>query len=196
MMQKDIEELLGDKFDAKHFTPLYDPWDQRVCLCPDGDFFEAIKADKASIETDTIKTFSKTGIELDSGKHLDADVVITATGLTIQFFGGIEFEIDGQPLATNQAYVYKGMMLSDVPNTFLAVGYTNASWTLKVDLTHRYATRLINHMDKHGYQQCQPKVGEAMHDLPLLNLSSGYIQRAMNDLPKQASRKPWRLNQK
>ncbi len=195
LMQNDIKEILGDKFEAKHFTPHYNPWDQRVCLCPDGDFFEAIKADKATIETDTIESFNARGIELTSGKQLDADVVVTATGLSIEFFGGIKMDIDGAPLQANQQYVYKGMMLSAVPNTFLAVGYTNASWTLKVDLTHRYATRLINHMTKHGYQQCCPRVVKGMQDTPLLNLSSGYIQRAVMDLPKQASRKPWKLNQ-
>lgn len=195
MMQKDIREMLGDKFDAKHFTPRYNPWDQRVCLCPDGDLFEAIKADKAAVVTNTIKTFSATGIELDSGQHLDADVIVTATGLKIQLFGGTEIEIDGESVPVNESYVYKGMMLSDVPNVFLAVGYTNASWTLKVDLTNRYATRLINYMDTHGHQQCRPRVAAGMQDIPLLNLSSGYIQRASDDLPKQATRKPWRLNQ-
>lgn len=195
VMKQDIKALLGDKFDEKHFTPTYDPWDQRVCLCPDGDFFDALKADKATIETDTIAGFDANGIQLNSGKHIEADVIVTATGLKIQFFGGMDIEVDGEPLRPNDAYVYKGMMLSDVPNTFLAVGYTNASWTLKVDLTHRYATRLINHMDKNGYQRCSPKVKREMQDIPLLNLSSGYIQRSMDELPKQASRKPWRLNQ-
>ncbi len=195
VMKQEIKDLLGDKFDDKHFTPTYDPWDQRVCLCPDGDFFDALNDEKASIETDTIDGFEVDGIRLNSGKKLDADVIVTATGLKIQFFGGMDIVIDEQPLRPNDAYVYKGMMLSDVPNTFLAVGYTNASWTLKVDLTHRYATRLINYMDKNGYQQGKPKVKKEMHDIPLLNLSSGYIQRSIEELPKQASRKPWRLNQ-
>ncbi len=191
----EIEALLGDKFDAKHFTPHYDPWDQRVCLCPDGDFFEAIKADKASIETDTVQGFNKNGIQLASGKHLEADLIVTATGLKIQLFGGMRIEIDGERFIANDSYVYKGMMLSEVPNAFLATGYTNASWTLKVDLTHRYASRLINYADKKGFNSFRPKVRAAMRDVPLLNLSSGYIQRAVNELPRQASRKPWRLNQ-
>ncbi len=195
VMRDDIEETLGEKFNAKHFTPAYDPWDQRVCLCPDGDFFEAIKQEKASIETDEIDHFTESGIALKSGGHIEADTVVTATGLKIQLFGGMTFEIDGEPFAANEAYVYKGMMLSGVPNLYLAVGYTNASWTLKVDLTHRYATRLINHMDENGLQRCRPKVVGSVNDTPLLNLSSGYIQRAESDLPKQASRKPWRLNQ-
>jgi len=194
-MRADIQNTLGDKFEAKHFTPSYDPWDQRVCLCPDADFFEAIKVGKASIETDTIKRFHAKGIELNSGKQLKADLVVAATGLKIQFFGGINIDINGEALAVNQTYVYKGMMLSGLPNTFMAVGYTNASWTLKVDLTHHYATRLINHMDRHGYQLCVPKLNRSVNDSPLLNLSSSYIQRATNELPKQGSRKPWRLNQ-
>lgn len=194
-MSGHIEEILGDKFDAKHFTPLYNPWDQRVCLCPDADFFEAIKADKASIETDHIERFTEHGIQLKSGKELTADTIVTATGLQIQFLGGLEFIVDGKPLNTRDSYVYKGMMLSGVPNTFLAVGYTNASWTLKVDLTHRYASRLINYMDQKGHRICNPQPQGDLQDAPLMDLSSGYIQRALDDLPKQASTKPWRLNQ-
>lgn len=191
----DIKEILGDKFNAKHFTPNYNPWDQRVCLCPDGDFFEAIKADKASIETDHIDGFTDSGVTLTSGKHLDADIIVTATGLKMQFFGGIEFVIDNEPLVANQQYAYKGMMLSGVPNTFLAVGYTNASWTLKVDLTHRYASRMISYMDRKGFKQARATVQPGMQDIPLMDLSSGYIQRSLDMLPKQAKNKPWRLNQ-
>ena len=191
----DIEAELGDKFDAKHFTPHYKPWDQRVCLCPDADFFEAIKTDKASIETDHINAFNPNGISLASGKNLDADVIVMATGLKIQFFGGIEFSIDGEPLVVNQAYAYKGMMLSGVPNTFLSVGYTNASWTLKVDLTNRYASRLINYMDKKGYKQARATTTPGMQDVELMDLTSGYIQRSLDMLPKQATNTPWRLHQ-
>ncbi len=194
-MLDDIKKLIGEKFDPKHFSPAYDPWDQRVCLCPDGDFFHAINDGKASIATDTIKRFNETGIELTSGEQLEADVIVTATGLKIQFFGGIELVIDGKPFEVSQSYVYKGMMLSGVPNVFLAVGYTNASWTLKVDLTHRHATRLINYIDQQGYQSCCPITNDEMLDAPLLDLSSGYIQRALGELPKQAVRKPWKLNQ-
>ena len=192
---KDIKAELGDKFDAKHFTPNYKPWDQRVCLCPDADFFKAMKADKASVETDHIAGFSADGILLKSGKSLDADVIVTATGLKIQFFGGIDFIVDGEPLVANQRYTYKGMMISGVPNTFMAVGYTNASWTLKVDLTHRYASRVIRYMDKKGYKQATATVTESMQDTELLDLTSGYIQRSLDSLPKQSSNKPWRLNQ-
>ena len=191
----DIKSELGDKFEAKHFTPHYKPWDQRVCLCPDADFFEAIKADKASVETDNINAFNPTGISLASGKNLDADVIVTATGLKMQFFGGIEFSIDGEQLVANQEYAYKGMMLSGVPNTFLSVGYTNASWTLKVDLTNRYASRLINYMDKKGYKQARATTTPGMQDVELMDLTSGYIQRSLDMLPKQASNTPWRLHQ-
>ena len=194
-IRDEIKDLLGDKFNEKDFTPKYDPWDQRVCLCPDGDFFEAMKADKASVVTDRIEKFDESGVVLNSGERLDADVVVTATGLKIQLFGGMTVTVDGAESKPNDAYVYKGMMLSGVPNTFLAVGYTNASWTLKVDLTHRYATRLINYADKNGHRKINPQVKMGMSDIPLLNLSSGYIQRAESDLPKQATRKPWRLNQ-
>lgn len=191
----EIKAELGDKFDAKHFTPHYNPWDQRVCLCPDADFFQAMKAGKADVVTDHIKNFSENGIELKSGEVLEADVIVTATGLKMQFFGGIDFVIDGEPLVANQAYAYKGMMLSGVPNTFLAVGYTNASWTLKVDLSHRYASRVISYMDEKGYAKAVPTATADMQDTPLMDLSSGYIQRSLDMLPKQASNKPWRLNQ-
>jgi len=190
-----IRDELGDKFDAKHFTPNYNPWDQRVCLCPDGDFFEALKTDKASIETDRIESFNDGGLLLKSGKSLDADVIVTATGLQLEFFGGIDFVVDDKPLVANQNYTYKGMMISGVPNTFLAVGYTNASWTLKVDLSHRYASRVISYMDKKGYTQACATVSEDMQDIDLIDLSSGYIQRSLDMLPRQAKSKPWRLNQ-
>jgi monooxygenase len=190
-----VKAELGGKFEAKHFTPNYNPWDQRVCLCPDADFFKAIKADKASIETDHIAGFNERGILLKSGTSLDADVIVTATGLKMQFFGGIDFVIDGEPLVAKETYAYKGMMLSGVPNTFLAVGYTNASWTLKVDLTHRYASRLINYMDKNNYSQACATATDDMQDMALMDLTSGYIQRSLDMLPKQSINKPWRLNQ-
>jgi len=194
-MLSKVEEILGDKFEERHFKPYYNPWEQRVCLSPDADFFEAIKAGEASIETATIAEFSESGIRLTSGKELSADMIVTATGLEVQLFGGAEFEIDGQVLAQQDSYVYKGMMLSGVPNAFIAVGYTNASWTLKVDLSHRYASRLISYMGQRGYSSCCPRTTLSMRETPLVDLSSGYIQRALNRLPKQAVDKPWRLNQ-
>lgn len=175
--------------------PNYDPWDQRACLCPDADLFNAIKNGTASIQTDAISGFTKNAVKLKSGKQVEADIVVTATGLKVQFFGGIKVDIDGKDLVASESYVYKGFMLSDVPNTFLAVGYTNASWTLKVDLTHRYASRLISHMDEHGYKKCVPQASNNLEESPLIDLSSGYIQRAQSSLPKQAKAKPWRLNQ-
>ena len=191
----DIEKELGDSFDAKHFTPNYNPWDQRVCLCPDSDLFQSIKAGKASIETDHINRFYDGGIELKSGKRLEADLVVQATGLKMQFLGGIDFEVDGEKYIANESYVYKGMMLSGVPNLFLAAGYTNASWTLKVDLSHRYASRVIQYMDDRGYSKAAATISEDLQETPLMDLSAGYIQRSLSMLPKQAVNKPWRLNQ-
>ncbi|RZV54209.1 MAG: NAD(P)/FAD-dependent oxidoreductase [Pseudomonadales bacterium] len=190
-----VEEELGDKFSAKHFTPTYKPWDQRVCLCPDGDFFQAIKSGKASVVTDHIESFTENGIQLMSGEKLDADLVVTATGLRVSLMGGMTLTVDGEVVRTGERYVYKGMMLSGVPNAFVAVGYTNASWTLKVDLTHRYAMRLINDLDKHGYTKAVAKPRGKLDEVPFLNLTSGYINRAVDTLPKQAKTKPWKLNQ-
>lgn len=154
-----------------------------------------MKAGKVSVETDHIERINAKGVLLKSGKQLDADLLVTATGLKIKFFGGIDFYMDGEALVPNEAYTYKGMMISGVPNVFLAVGYTNASWTLKVDLTHRYALRLINHMDKKGYKKAVAHPPSGLDDVPLIDLSSGYIQRSLDKLPKQAQQKPWRLNQ-
>lgn len=191
----EVEKELGDKFDAKHFTPSYNPWDQRVCLCPDGDFFHAIKSGKASVETGHIDHFSEDGIALKSGKKLDADIIVTATGLNVSFMGGMALTVDNEAIQIGNSYVYKGMMLSGVPNAFLAVGYTNASWTLKVDLTHRYALRLINQMEKNGHTKAVAKTQGELSDVPLLDLTSGYINRAIDALPKQAETKPWKLYQ-
>lgn len=191
----EIEEILGDKYNAKDFTPSYDPWDQRVCLCPDADFFEAMKAGKASIETDHIDHFTESGIKLKSGKELDADLVVTATGLEMLFLGGIDVSIDGVSNEANSLYIYKGFMCSDTPNLFACVGYTNASWTLKVDLTNQYACRLINYIDAHGYDYCMPKPGDNLVEAPLIDLSSGYVQRGLDSFPKQATKTPWKLYQ-
>jgi monooxygenase len=194
-MISEIEEMLGDKFDSKHFTPNYAPWDQRVCLCPDADFFEAIKADKASVETDLIDHFTENGITLKSGKQLEADLVITATGLEMLFLGGIEVTIDGVANNPRSLYIYKGFMCSGTPNMFACLGYTNASWTLKVDLSNQYACRLINYIDQNGYDYCTPEANSDLVDAPLLNLSSTYIQRSIDSFPKQATTLPWKLYQ-
>jgi cation diffusion facilitator CzcD-associated flavoprotein CzcO len=179
-----------------HFSPKYDPWDQRVCLVPDGDLFKALRAGTASIVTDRIATFTETGIELESGDVLEADIVITATGLNLELLGGIEFTVDDRKVDLSETVGYKGMMFSGVPNLAAAIGYTNASWTLKCDLTCEYVCRLLNHMDAHGYAKVTPTPpppGEPT--LPFIDLASGYVQRSVDKFPKQGSRAPWRLYQ-
>ena len=191
----DIKQILGDKFAAEHYTPSYNPWDQRVCLCPDADFFEAIKEGNASIVTEEIDHFTEDGILLKSGQSLPADIVVTATGLEMLFLGGIQVEVDKNIMQASSSYVYKGFMCNDTPNLFASVGYTNASWTLKVDLTNDYACRVINYMDKQGYDYCVAKISTDIVAAPLLDLSSGYIQRGQDKFPKQATKIPWRLHQ-
>jgi cation diffusion facilitator CzcD-associated flavoprotein CzcO len=179
-----------------HFTPSYRPWDQRMCLVPDGDLFKALREGRASVVTDHIETFTEKGIRLRSGQELEADLIVTATGLKMRFMGGIELGVDGRRVQPNETMVYKGMMLSDVPNLAFAVGYTNASWTLKCDLTSEYVCRLLGHMDRHGYVQCRPRRNDpSVKEVPLIDFSSGYVQRALAMLPKQGSAAPWRLYQ-
>lgn len=196
-LRKAARHALGRDFDVDtHFTPRYEPWDERLCLAPDGDFFRAIREGRASVATDTIETFTETGIRLRSGKHLDADIVITATGLNAKLFCGLTLVVDGAPVDLAKTTAYKGMMYSDVPNLASAVGYTNASWTLKCDLTAEHVCRLLNHMRDHGYASVTPRVRDAsMPTEPLLGLRSGYVQRALDSLPKQGTRAPWRLHQ-
>jgi monooxygenase len=188
---------LGAEYDVNsHFTPRYNPWDQRLCLAPDADFFRAIKAGTADVVTDQIETFTETGIRLQSGRVLNADIVVTATGLNLQLLGGIDIAVDGQPVKFSETMNFKGVMFSDVPNLFTAFGYTNASWTLKCDLTSLYAARLINHMDRRGYVACTPRQRDpSVMPEPLLDFSSGYIQRAIGQFPRQGSKKPWKLYQ-
>jgi cation diffusion facilitator CzcD-associated flavoprotein CzcO len=179
-----------------HFTPRYDPWDQRLCLVPNGDLFKAIKAGDASVVTDHVASFTETGIQLESGRHLDADIVVTATGLELLFLGGIEASVDGEPIDLPSKLTYKGMMLEGVPNLALAIGYTNASWTLKCDLTCDFVCRLLNHMRETGQRQCTPVNHDASVSAePLLGLTSGYVQRSAHKFPKQGSRAPWRVHQ-
>jgi monooxygenase len=179
-----------------HFTPRYDPWDQRLCVVPDGDLFKAIKKGKASVVTDHIKTFTETGLLLESGATLDADIIITATGLELLFIGGIELTVDGEAVDLPSKLTYKGMMLEGVPNLALAIGYTNASWTLKCDLTCDYVTRLLNHMHETGMRQCTPVNSDASVTAePLLGLTSGYVQRSAHKFPKQGSKFPWQVHQ-
>jgi monooxygenase len=185
---------LGYEVD-RHFKPRYNPWDQRMCLVPDGDLFRAISTGEASVVTDSIRTFTERGLELDSGVALEADVIVTATGLNLLFLGGIELEVDGEAVDVPRKMTYKGMMLSGVPNMAFTVGYTNASWTLKADLTSEYACRLLDHMDAHGYTRCVPEADPSVTEQPLLDFTSGYVQRSLDRFPKQGSREPWKLRQ-
>lgn len=178
-----------------HFTPTYDPWDQRLCVVPDGDLFKALRSGKASIETDRIDTFTESGIRLTSGTELDADIVVTATGLRMEACGGMSLDVDGEPVSLGDRYVYKGMMISGVPNLAMCVGYTNASWTLRADLTSMYVCRLLAEMDKRGYSTCIPQVTEDMDQRPILDLESGYVLRAVEQFPKQGSKSPWNMRQ-
>jgi monooxygenase len=194
---KKISEYLGPDYDVDtHFNPRYKPWTQRLCLVPDADLFEAIKANRASVVTDQIETFTEKGILLRSGKELEADIIITATGLVMQMFGGIELSVDGQRVDPGSALAYKGVMLSGVPNLASVFGYINASWTLKADLISTYVCRLLNFMDRKGVRQVTPKSqGERAVANFVENFSSGYVQRAVANWPKQGSKPPWRVYQ-
>ncbi|HEV7999080.1 MAG TPA: NAD(P)/FAD-dependent oxidoreductase, partial [Planctomycetaceae bacterium] len=179
-----------------HFKPKYDPWDQRVCLVPNADLFQAIKTGRVDVVTDQIETFTKQGIRLKSGNELPADIVVTATGLNLLACGGIRLSVDGRPVEPGRALTYKGLMLSDVPNCAVCVGYTTASWTLRADLSSAYVCRLLKHMDRHGYTQCVPRATDsAIRPEPLLGLNSGYVQRGISEFPKQGSKAPWVLPQ-
>jgi cation diffusion facilitator CzcD-associated flavoprotein CzcO len=181
---------------AKHFNPRYEPWDQRLCLVPDGDLFAALRAGKASVVTGEIETFTESGVRLTSGEELEADIIVTATGLKLRLMGGIKIEVDGNPVEVGSTTIYKSVMFSDLPNLASIFGYTNASWTLKSDLIADYVCRLLDHMDRRGYAICTPRRGDAaIAEEPTLPLTSGYIQRAKNLLPKQGTKKPWRMNQ-
>lgn len=192
-----VREHLGPDVDVdRHFTPRYDPWDQRLCLVPDADLFTAVREGAADVVTDTIERFTSTGIRLASGQELAADIVVTATGLELKLMGGITLTVDGRAVDPSASYMYKGMMLSDVPNLALTFGYTNASWTLKADLTSAYVCRLLNTMRARGVRQATPRVGDPdMGAEPFLDFTSGYVQRAAAMLPKQGARAPWRLHQ-
>lgn len=179
-----------------HFTPTYKPWDQRLCLVPDGDLFKALRSGSASVVTDHIDHFTETGIVLRSGATLDADLIVTATGLKLKFLGGVSLTIDGAPVDLPNTMAYKGFMCSDVPNMALAIGYTNASWTLKADLTSQYVCRLLNFMDARHFTRCVPRQRDPnVRVEPLLGLSSGYVQRAKEHLPRQGSMAPWKVHQ-
>jgi monooxygenase len=179
----------------RHFAPSYQPWDQRMCLVPDGDLFRAIRHGKASVVTDRIDRFTRDGIRLASGEELEADVVVTATGLNLLAAGGIELRLDGVPVDLGSTVAYKGMMFSGVPNLVWTIGYTNASWTLKADLVARYVCRLLNHLRENGYAAVVPVPPDEPATAPLIDLQSGYVTRSLADLPRQGAAAPWRLHQ-
>ncbi len=197
IMRAGVRRALPTGYDVDtHFNPSYDPWDQRVCLVPDGDLFEAIGSGAASVVTDRVATFTETGIRLESGAELEADIVVTATGLQLLALGGMELSVDGEAVSVSEKIAYKGMMVSDVPNLAIALGYTNASWTLKCDLICQYVTRLLNHMDAHGYGQATPRPESSDIDTrPFLDLTSGYVQRGLDLFPRQGAEQPWRVHQ-
>lgn len=196
MIAKGVRHQLGPAYDLSHFTPSYNPWDQRLCLVPDADLFNSIRDGKASVVTDHIDHFTQRGIKLKSGKELEADIVVTATGLNMKLMSGLDLIVDETKVDLSKTMSYKGMMYSDVPNLASALGYTNASWTLKCDLTGEFVCRLINHMDRHGYAYCTPRRHDpTIRDEPALTFTSGYVQRALATLPKQGSKRPWRLRQ-
>jgi len=196
-IKKEIKKVLGTDYDVEtHFNPKYDPWDERICACVDNDLFNAINEGKCTIVTDHIDSFTERGILLKSGKELEADIVVSATGLKIKFMGGINIKVNGKAIAPSSLVNYKGMMLQDVPNMVAISGYTNASWTLKADLVGEYFCRLLKHMDKKGLSSCTPTLSdENIVTEPASDLASGYIQRALDQLPKQGNEYPWKLNQ-
>ena len=180
----------------KHFGPSYNPWDQRLCLAPNGDLFKTIRKGQADVVTDTIDRFTKTGLKLGSGEELDADIIITATGLNLQLFGGAEIRRNGEPVDLNDTMAFKGMMLTDMPNMAFTIGYTNASWTLKADLVSEFVCRVINYMDENGYETVVPQhPGDSVDERPLMDFTPGYVLRALDYLPKAGSVSPWRLKQ-
>jgi len=197
LIRRGVERQLPPGYDVdKHFGPRYDPWDQRVCLVPDGDLFAALSRGDASIVTDEIETFTERGLRLATGAELDADLIVTATGLNLRTLGGMRLSVDRREIDVSETFAYKGLMLSGVPNLALALGYTNASWTLKCDLVAEYVCRLLNHMDEHGYRQCTPLApGAGVPTEPIIDLTAGYVLRSIDELPRQGATTPWRLHQ-
>lgn len=193
MVRKNVAKHLPVADVDAHFTPSYQPWDQRLCATPDGDLFRSLKSGRASVVTDTIDTFTDVGIRLTSGTTLRADIVVTATGLDLLFFGGIDLRVNGNRVNVAEAFAYKGMMLSDVPNFVYTLGYTNSSWTLKADLVSQYLCRLIDFMDSHGYTSCVPHPDDlTMPRRPLFDFEAGYVKRALDRMPSSGPRAPWR----
>ena len=197
VIRRGVRAQLPDGYDVDtHFAPLYDPWDQRMCVVPDADLFKALCAGTASIVTDRIEAFTERGLRLAGGTELEADVIVTATGLRLQAIGGTALSVDGVPVHLPNTLAYRGMMLSGLPNFAMTIGYTNASWTLKADLTANYVCRLLNHMTARGYRQCMPAPdAPGIARRPLLDLASGYVQRSIRELPAQGTERPWRMRQ-
>ena len=195
-----VQDALGPDYDVEtHFTPSYNPWDQRLCLVPDGDLFEAIKSGRASVVTDHIDSFTESGIQLQSGEKVEADIIVTATGLELEVLGGVQFSVDGKPVDFADTWTYKGMMYSGIPNLVQTFGYINASWTLRADLTSEYVCRLLNRMDELGVDQCVPRLRPEDSGMParpwIDDFTPGYMQRMMHLFPKQGDRGPWRNTQ-
>ena len=196
ILLKGVRRELPDYEVDSHFTPRYNPWDQRICLVPDGDLFAAIREGRASIVTDAIDTFVESGIRLRSGETLPADIIVSATGLVVKIMGGAEFVVDGTPVPFNEKLVYKGSMFNEVPNLAMFFGYTNASWTLRCDLTARFVCRVMRHMDRKGWTVCVPSTADAtVVPEPLLDFSSGYVTRGNAVLPRRGQKPPWRVKQ-
>ncbi len=197
MLRKLTRLSLGASYDIDtHFTPKYNPWDQRLCLVPNGDLFHSLRKGTSEVVTDHIKTFTKTGIKLESGTLLKADIVVSATGLELLAMGGMQIVVDGKTVKLPDTLGYKGMMLSDVPNFVLAAGYTNASWTLKCDLTSEYVCRMLNHLDRHSLDYCVARNNNPnLERVAFLDLASGYVDRSIDQFPKQGKVSPWRLQQ-
>ncbi|MFE3987499.1 flavin-containing monooxygenase [Nocardia tengchongensis] len=187
--------LKDESLVAEHFTPDYNPWDQRLCAVPNADFFKAMRKGKAEVITDHIETFVPEGIRLQSGRVVEADVVVTATGLQLLAFGGIDLVVDGAPVNLSDQFVWQGTMLTGVPNFAVCIGYTNASWTLRADLTSRLVCKVLGYMERNGYTAVVPEPQRALRERPLLDLASGYVQRSIADFPRQGDHNPWQVRQ-
>lgn len=196
LIQKGAQKEIGEKYNEADFNPPYNPWDQRLCLVPDADLFKSVKDGKAEIVTDQIERFTEKGILLKSGKELEADLIVTATGLKVQLLGGMTVHVNGELGDSAKTHAYRGVMLSDVPNFAFTVGYTNASWTLKCDLSCRFVTKVLNYMDKNNYSVCVPRFDSSKFETePLLDFNAGYVLRALDKIPKQGSKHPWKVYQ-
>jgi cation diffusion facilitator CzcD-associated flavoprotein CzcO len=197
LIKAQLRHEVGPDFDLeRHFTPPYNPWDQRLCIVPDSDFYVALREERASIVTDQIKAFTPTGLQMKSGNHVEADIIVTATGLNLLSFGGVRFTVDGQNADIHKQVIYKGSMLSGMPNFSFVFGYTNSSWTLRADLVCAYVCRVLNYMSRHDYRQVTPRLKNTEMEIqPFLDLNSGYVQRGLDRFPQQGTTTPWRFYQ-